>query len=163
MSDIMKSLLATILLIAISLGGQANESRSFTEIRADEALPDNAVRLDTMQPIPQDVIENAVRHIAEQWNTANLEEVLADEFYDAQRLEDTLLAAAPRDAKMRVISIRGQQVLQQYLLDGNRYSRVSVTVRTQVEFNDPQTGFQRREGTAEWILKITEEQAGGGQ
>jgi len=156
MGNAMKRALYITLALLVCLPAFAQESRRFSEIQQADVLPENAVRLNEVQPISRELIETSVQRIAEQWNTANLEEVLADEFYDAQRLEDTLLSSAPRDAKLRVLSIQGQQVLQQYMLEGSRYSRVSVTVRTQAEFEDPQNGFQRREGTAEWILKIVE-------
>jgi len=152
----MRILIVILAVLALASPLQANESRTFSRIQSAEPLPAGATRLNVQQPVSRGLVERAVANIAAQWNTANLEEVLADEFYDAQRLEDTVLGIVPRDAVLRVLSIQGQQVLQQYLLQGNRYSRVSVTVTTQVEFTDSSGVYQRREGVAEWILKITE-------
>ena len=68
-----------------------------------------------------------------------------------------LAAGVPRDAGLRIVSIQGSQILTQYTMagpDGQQalYSRVSVTVRTQVEYNDAQKGFQRLEGTNDLVL-----------
>ena len=152
----LRNSLALVLALCLCSAAGANESRTFSRISSVEPLPPGALRVNDIQPVRRDVLERAVANIAAQWNTANLEEVLAEEFYDGQRLEDTVLSVAPRDATLRVLSIQGQQVLQQYLLEGTRYSRVSVTVRTQVEFTDNSGAFQRRDGTAEWLLKVTE-------
>jgi len=42
-----------------------------------------------------------------------------------------------------------------------RVSTVSVIVLTQIEFSDPQTGFQRLDGTNEWTFRVTERLGGG--
>ncbi len=87
--------------------------------------------------------------------------MLATNFYDKSRLLDALNTNYPRDAKLRILAVQGVQTLAQYVQAGaggveQLVSRVSVTARTQVEFNDPRTGAQRLEGTNEYILLFTE-------
>ena len=87
--------------------------------------------------------------------------MLADNFYDKSRLADALTTNVPRDARLRVVAIQGMQTLNQYLQNTpsgveQRVSRVSVTVSTQVEYNDPQSGFRHLDGSNEYILRITE-------
>ena len=111
------------------------------------------------QPIAATEIESAVRQIAASWGKSDLEPLLADNFNDKSRLLGSLAADVPRDAGLRVVSIQGSQILTQYTMadtDGQQslYSRVSVTVRTQVEYNDAQKGFQRLDGTNDLILLI---------
>jgi hypothetical protein len=67
----------------------------------------------------------------------------------------------PRDAVLRVLGVQGVQTLEQYVQADDSgqamlVSRVSATVRTQVEFDDPAAGFQRREGTNEIVLLVKE-------
>ena len=111
----------------------------------------------SQRPIPASDIEAAVRDIAASWNTPALEPLLAENFYDKSRLLSALAAGVPRDAGLRLVSIQGSQILTQYTMAGPDgrpalYSRVSVTVRTQVEYNDPQKGFQRLDGTNDLVL-----------
>lgn len=115
----------------------------------------------SQQPVSAARVEEAVKKIAAAWNTPNLAPMLADSFYDKSRLVDALSTKVPRDARLRVLSVQGIQTLNQYLQKSasgmeQRISRVSVTVRTQLEYNDPQAGFQRLDGTNEFILLIAE-------
>lgn len=148
--------LFSVLAILLPTGGEAREFRQLKTIPTPATLPTGAVAVKDLQPIPRAVLEEGVENIMAHWNTPQLEEVLSEDFYDAQRLEDNVLTYAPRDANIRLLSIRGHQLLQQYRQDENRISRVSVTVGTQVEFESPAQGFQTRQGTIELILKVTE-------
>ena len=70
---------------------------------------------------------------------------------------DTLV---PRDAILSVQSVQGIQTLQQYLMPADEgedlVSIVSATVRTQLEFNNPSTGFVRLPGVNEFVLQVTQ-------
>jgi hypothetical protein len=111
--------------------------------------------------VTREQVEPAVRELLQSWNTAGLANKLAQQFTDSQRLLDTLHVQAPRDASLRLQSIQGVQTISQYLLQDsttggqNRVSIVSVTIRTQLEFNSPTAGFVRRAGLNEYILRIT--------
>jgi hypothetical protein len=113
-----------------------------------------------IRPVERDRVEAAVRQLAQAWNTPALPAYLAPNFYGKERLLDTLASSVPKDARLRVLSIQGVQTLAQYVQarDGGEVmvSRVSVTARTQVEFNDPKAGLKRLDGTNEFILQVTE-------
>lgn len=151
-------------LFAAAMPASAQEARQLNRIATPQAapkLPPGARAVAAVRPVPAAPVEAAVQQIAASWNTARLEPLLADNFYDKTRLLDTLNAKVPRDAKLRVLAIQGMQTLNQYLQKNpagseDRVSRVSVTVRTQLEFNDPQTGLQRLDGTNEFILLVME-------
>ena len=149
-----------LVLLLAGAYAQAQEFRMLNRIptpAAAQRLPPGASIVSTPRPVPASDIEAAVRDIAAAWNSPALEPMLAENFYDKSRLVSALAAGVPRDAELRVVSIQGSQVVSQYTLagaDGQRalYSRVAVTVRTQVEYNDPQRGFQRLDGTNDLVL-----------
>ncbi len=160
----MRFLILFASLFTVFLLAHAQEVRQLNRIavpKAVQKLPPGARALTTPHPVPQERIDEAVQAVVTAWNTPKLAPLLADYFYDKSRLLDALSTKVPRDAKLRVISIQGKQTLLQYLqknIDGVEQlkSRVSVTLSTQVEYNDPQSGFQRLNGTNEVILLITE-------
>lgn len=130
-------------------------------------LPDGAVAVDEVRPISRDEVAPLVGQVLDQWNSNGLQEVLAGEFFDKSRLLDAVDTRVPRDATLRLQSIQGVQTLQQYIQPGENGNRgkqisiVSVTARTQLEFNDPVAGFVRRAGLNEFILKVTQAAAPG--
>ncbi len=153
--------------LAALLGGlppaQAQEVRRFNRIvtpLAAPALPPGARAVASARPVPRAKVESAVEQITTAWNTPRLEPLLAESFYDKQRLMDSLGTLVPRDAKLRVLGIQGVKTLNQYVQADARgeqlVSRVSVTLRTQVEFNDPRDGFRRLEGDNEVVLRVFE-------
>jgi hypothetical protein len=157
-----------ILLLHLIVSGSV-DSRQFRQIipiagpqRVDAVLPDGAVQLATPTPVPREQVQQAIEQVVSNWNTNDLEQVLGEEFFDKSRLTDAINVQVPRDATLRVQAIQGVQTLQQYQLPesaespGATVSIVSATVRTQLEFNDPQAGFVRRPGVNEFILKITQ-------
>jgi len=151
-----------LLALAASLalaGAHAQEGRGFNPIArpaARPALPDGAVRVSPPIPLTREQVERAVHRVAEAWGNRQLDKVLAPQFRDREKLVDALETKVPRDATLRVTAIQGWQVLDQYRKDGALVSRVSVTVRTQLEFNDPAAGFQARDGTNEYVLTLTD-------
>ena len=158
--------LGTAIVAAIGAAGAAHaqEARQFNRIVTPQTsmkLPAGARLVAAPRPVSQARIEAAVAKIAAAWNTSALGAQLADNFLDKSRLLTTLSTAAPRDAKLRVLSIQGIQVLAQFVQEraaggAELVSRVSVTVRTEIEFNDPQSGFRRLDGTNELILLLSE-------
>ncbi len=156
----LRPLVSLVALLLVSAQGQAQEFRLLNRIAtptAAQRLPSGARLVTSPQPIPAAEIEAAVREVVGSWNKPNLEGLLAENFYDKSRLLGTLAAGVPRDAALRIVSIQGSQLLSQYTMagpDGQQalYRRVAVTVRTQVEFNDPQKGFQRLDGTNDLVL-----------
>lgn len=148
--------LAATLALAVA---NAQEGRTFNPIArpaARPALPDGAVRVSPPIPLAREDVERAVSRVAEAWGSRRLDQVLSPRFRDGQKLIDALETKVPRDASLRVTAIQGWQVLDQHRQGGALVSRVSVTVRTQLEFSDPAAGFQARDGTNEYVLTITQ-------
>ena len=108
------------------------------------------------------IVRKAITELADSWNSGGLGEFVDEGFYNRDRLLDTLSSDIPEDAILRVIDIRNIKQLDSMVSEGNkagtfdRTSRVSATVETQIEFNDPVTGFQRLPGTLEMILNVVE-------
>lgn len=145
--------------IACALPAFAQEGRAFNPIArpaARPALPDGAVRVSPPQPVARERIEQAVGQIASAWNERRVEKVLAPNFQRKDELADALQTKVPRDAALRVMAIQGWQVHDQYLQGGQRITKVSITLRTQVEFNDPAAGHQVRDGTNEYLVTLTD-------
>lgn len=108
-------------------------------------------------PVDKVVVRQAVEQVLRAWNTPTLGHWLAADFAERDRLLAALSFDAPPTARLRVLSIGGIQLLEQERSDGVLRSLVSVTVRAQAEWEDLQQGFQRREGTAEYVLRIVRE------
>lgn len=153
----MKKILCIYSLIVLCALPVQAQFRKFIPINTPGVIPEGAVPVDQWQSIDRKVIELGVRDVMQSWNGQGLGQKLAEEFYDAQRLEDAISTSAPRNAKVRVMAVQGQQLLQQYLIENKRISHVSVTVKTQVEYEDAQNGFQVRPGTQELVLRVTED------
>lgn len=150
--------------LSVSAQVQAQEMRQLNHIASPEKsmLPAGARMLVMPRPVPAELIEFAAQQIVAAWNTPKFADLLADYYFDKSRLLDTLAAEVPRDAKLRLLGILGSQTLEQYVQDDENgvprlYSRVSVTLRTQLEYNDAQAGLQRLDGTNELILLLAGE------
>jgi len=125
-------------------------------------LPPGATAVVPVEPLAREEVEPLVRKVVDAWNGPALDGMLGRGFYDRQRLLDAVDRRVPRDARLEVQSLQGVQTLSQYRLPADEthgervVSRVSATVRTQVEFELPGSGFQRRQGTNELILQVTQ-------
>ena len=84
--------------------------------------------------------------------------LLGNEFYDRSQLNDAMNTKVPRDAQLSLLGIQGVRTLDQQFKDSPSgkllVSTVSVTASTQMTYNDPTNGYQRREGVNEYILRI---------
>ena len=167
MTRIRQAVLACAVCFSVT-GLMAQESRQLNRIPtpstamqlAPSALPPGARRASTTHPVSPRTVETAVRQIASAWNTTALRPLLERNFLNRERLLEAL-RRVPRDAKLRVLAIEGIRTLEQWIENregaGEEYvSRVSATVRTQVEFNDPRGGLQRLDGTNELVLLVRE-------
>jgi hypothetical protein len=148
-----------------AFAAQAQESRTLNPIArppAGGAAPAAAVAPRSFHPVPPELVRAAVEKLVKAWNTPDLAPLLSERFPDKARLLDTLASQVPRDARLNLLAIQGIQVLEQRAspaangIEQEVVSRVSVTFRTQVEYNDPASGFQRREGVNEAILLVRE-------
>jgi hypothetical protein len=157
------AVVSAALIIGAAVAARPADARSFRQFNAiatPQGLPDGAELLPERRPIDRALVERAVRAIVRAWNTGGLDPILAPDFQNRQRLLDTLLRTAPRDAELQVVAVRGVSTLRQYRVEEPagpvRVSTVAAVVRTQVVFNDPVTGYQRLPGTNEFVLEFRE-------
>ena len=149
------------LALAAAFAAQAQEGRTFNPIArpaARPALPSGAVRVSPAKPVTRERVERAVARIAAAWNERRVRDVLAPGFQRKEELADAMQTKVPRDAALRVMAIQGWQVLDQYRQNGRLVTDLSITLRTQLEFNDP-AGYQVRDGTNEYVVTLTEAEA----
>jgi len=139
-------------------------SRLVAELCADGDMCTNLVELTEPQPLRRQTVQQAVREVARAWNSNRLEQYLARDFVDRNRLLDTISDVVPRDARMRVLSVRNVQTLAQYLQPATpersalRLSVVSARAETQVEYNDPVRGFVRsKKDVQEYVFVIADQ------
>lgn len=168
----MKRLLATLVLSA-ALGAGAQQSRQLNPIprpapppppgQVERAAPAAAPRL-VAPPTPavRDAVMRSVELLSKTWNSAQLRTLLSRDFYDRDRVVDAVTSKAPRDAVLRILGVQAINVLSQEVrptrngIEEEVVTRVSVVLRTQVEFNDPAAGFRKLEGLNEAIFVFRE-------
>lgn len=152
---------AVVLAMFAAAATDAREFRVINPIVTPERIPQNAERIDRLRPVNRKLVEQAVRAMAEAWNSGRLDPILdPDRFYNKDRLLDTIAEVVPRDARLTVLSVGGVTTLEQYFQPRKGYkhqiSVVAAIVRTQIEFTDPEQGFLRLEGRNEFVFEIAE-------
>ncbi len=152
-----------MLWLSFSGGAQASEFRSFRPVLTPAVVSDGqgmAANAATrpLKPISRNLAEKAISKIIAAWNGNNINSVLSDNFFDKSLLSNAMNSKVPRDAQLEVLSIQDVQTFNQQVLDSPNgkilVSTVSITVRTQLTFNDPVNGYQRRKGVNEYIMRI---------
>lgn len=136
---------------------------SHADIAVKETLPSAEVEKlanDARARAPQ-LAREAIQRLIQSWNQGDAARHLASGFVDRERFITSWDGQVPRDASVRLLAVEGVQPLDQdNRLEGTPptrlhvQTRVSVRATTQVEFNDPKMGFQRREGRNEYIFLI---------
>jgi len=150
--------------LSISALSDAAQFRRYIDISPQNALiPQGYKAVPTPHRLDRRLIESAVAQVANNFRSPQLRGLLSDRFNDRDQLLDDIQANLPFDATVRVLSIRAPRVLSQYQTLGESgenllLSQVAVTVSSQLEFSDPESGFQRFEDTSEWLLSITTQQ-----
>ncbi len=143
----------------------AAEFRRRATIRTPAALPADAAPVARITPIDRAVVERFIHKLFAAYgaNPAATADLLDDSFVDKSRLLDTMSERLPRDAKLSVLGIGSIRTVSQHIEpgdDGNvLVSVVSATVRSQLVFNDPVTGFSRLEGRGDYFIKIRQKAA----
>jgi len=158
-----------VLWLSVTNGIHASEFRSFQPILTP-ALQNqgrtvaSSAHGKVLKPISRNQAEKAVDTIIAAWNANNVNSVLSDKFFDKSRLNDAMNSKVPRDAQLSLLAIQDVQTLQQKTMDSPSgkllVSMVSITVKTQLTFNDPVNGYQRREGVNEYIIRIKQRAPG---
>jgi len=161
----LQKLALTLSLVCFWPLAQAGEFRQLQPIPTPQKLPKGAAPVQEPQAVDGAGVKKAVNDLMKAWNTSELASKLGDQFFDKQRLLESMSEKVPRDANVRVLGIQNVQVLQQYLEPGadgkgrTLVSRVSATAQTQIEYRDPQRGFQRVDGVNELIFEVREKRA----
>ncbi len=140
----------------------ASEFRTLKRIPTPKALLEGVKAVEEFKPVDRRLVVKAVNMLMDAWNTAGLEQWLADTYTDKTRILDAIDEKAPRDARLRILSIQGIQTMEQHIqtdASGVEWvvSNVSATVKTQLEFNDAVDGFQRLEGLNEYMFWVAQE------
>ena len=159
-----KVILSVALLAVLVYPIHARQFRQIAPIATPDTpavkLPQGAIPVDVDEQLGREEVEKMLRKVLDQWNSSGMSNTLAEEFYDSSRLNDAMDSIVPRDAKLRLQSVQGLQTVQKYKMPdssggrGETVSIVSVTARTQLEFEQPGAGFRRLPGTNEFILKV---------
>ncbi|GAB5413680.1 MAG: hypothetical protein Cons2KO_12830 [Congregibacter sp.] len=156
-------------LAGFTLRADAREFRAIKPINAMAIMPEGAQPPQEFKPVPSELVDQAVEQLMEAWGTPQMQDYLSKDFFDKDRLTDVIDTLVPRDALVRVLSVQGIQTVQQWeevapndpqtML---RVSRVSVVVRTQLEFTNVDGVLETKPGTTEYILKFKQRIDGEG-
>ena len=153
---------ATVLLAAVALASTPHTRAD--EFRAINPIPGLELggRKQVARPVDRAAAEHALRAVFQAWNTPDLRLYLATEFQDRTQLLDQL-TKIPRNATLRLLALESVDTLAQTseAVPGRGdvvklTSTIAAVARTQIEFDDPQTGFQRLEGVDEYVFHVTQ-------
>ncbi|WOJ97991.1 hypothetical protein R0137_05295 [Congregibacter brevis] len=154
------------LLVALTLPAMqvsAKEFRAIKPINTAAVIPEGAQAPDEFKPVATELVDQALEKLMESWGSPQMQDYLSKNFFDKDRLTDVIDTLVPRDAIVRILSIQGIQTVQQWEEPAPgapdlriRVSRVSVVVRTQLEFTRPDGVLETKPGTTEYLLKFKE-------
>ncbi len=152
-------------LMIISSMAFAGEFRTIKPIPTPVMIPKGAKPTGVEEIAPQKAT-SYMKEILNSWNNKKLSQHIAPDFYNKSRLLDAMTDPnkVPPDAKIRLISIKSIQTLNQYerpLSNGagkEIIRTLSVTADSQIELNDPSRGFRKLEGTNEYIIRVIEQE-----
>ena len=142
-----------------SAAGQ--EKRVINPIATPAKLKVGGEAVKTPVPPATETVKANVEKAFKTWNNGDMSDMLSDSFYNKSRFGDAMQTNIPTDSQLKIQSIGSVQTMEQRIVtdpDGGR-SRVTlgaVTVRSQVEFNDPRNGFVRVPGTNEIVFEMRE-------
>lgn len=105
-------------------------------------------------PVHPALAEAFIAELFERWNSRRLDAVLASEFPQRDRVLETFPQRLPPDARLRLINVGAVHTLKQEIVDGAVVSVVSAVVHAQLEYEDPEHGFQRHASVGEYIFRI---------
>lgn len=126
----------------------AQTTRTFKPIKQGEEAQETL-------PLARADLESLLQDIVSSWNTDHFGEYLSDDFYDRERLLRAINDKVPKDARLRMLALQDVRLLEQKEEEEETSYIVSASVRTSLEFEDPNEGFQSLEGENELILKIS--------
>lgn len=153
-----------LILVFTVIKTHAQECRRIQPIKSPDAveapLAEGVRAVKEQIPVDRQTVEKTMQKIAESWNTPEMSKKLANSFYEKDRLMDSMNGNAPVDARLRILSVGSYRLINQGIKSDPGgdllISRISVIAKTQIEYNNPTNGFQRRQGEQEYIIKITQ-------
>lgn len=165
-SPLFRAGLIGALLLAGNSSGWAQQMRQFSLIATPTAAGAESAALTAPSAalpgaIDRQSVADALGGVADAWSNGRLNDVLADDFQQGERLQEAMQFEVPRDAQIRVESVRNIASLgQRRVVDANGQLRnittVTATVQTRIDFNDAANGFVSVPGANELVLEIVE-------
>jgi hypothetical protein len=137
------------------------EKRTINPIATPAKLKVGGEAVKTPVPLAKETVQANVEKVFKTWNNGDMSNTLSDGFYNKSRFGDAMQTNVPTSSQLKIESMGSVQTMEQRIVndpDGGR-SRVTlgaVTVRSQVEFNDPSRGFVRVPGTNEIVFEMRE-------
>jgi hypothetical protein len=150
----MRSHLATLLAACVLLPAPVIAGASPQPAEAPTVA---AVSPAAFVPVDPALVEQAVSALVFSWNTPALDDWLAPDFPDRDRLLLALAEQAPITARLQLLGLGGVLVLEQVREGSALVSLVRATGSLLLEYQDPALGHQRREGRAEFVLRLRRE------
>lgn len=161
----LKQLYLAMLIGAFCIGtASARDFRSMTKIPVAPkgSLMGDQLPRQQFKPLDRGLIEQHIRKILAHWNQADFDQYLAKGFQDKDKLIYTITQSVPRDARLRLLAVKGLSTLSQRRIAGKGkasqrlQSTVVATVDLQLEFNDPFQGQIRLPHSSQFYLQVTE-------
>ncbi len=162
MFKIVKYLLLVSLVLLNANLAHASEFRTLRPIPTPiKGMSKGEIKVKNLPPVSNEAIKAGLNSLLASWNTPRMEKFLAQEFYDRSRLLDAMQTFPAKDARLRLLSIKDVQVMNQKVFPVDkehvtRVSIVSVSALTQIEFEDPVKGFVKLKGENEYLLRVKE-------
>ena len=164
----MKKYFVLIIVFMISFSSSifAQEFRKIKTIRSPRRVAKGLKEFKGKKVVPSknkvkvsaQTVEKVMKKFIASWNTADLKKHLAKNFYQKDRLIDSLNTRLPASARLRLLSVGSYNVLDQGTQESSQgkiiISRVAVLARTQLEYQDTNGQLRRRESEQEYTIKI---------
>jgi hypothetical protein len=152
-------LFACIFLLPYITEGQ--EMRTINSIPTPSKLKKEGQIVQQPIPLDNEKVRTKVEGVFNNWNNGDIGGSLSDAFYDKSRFQNAMQTNIPKDSRLKIQGMGSVQTLEQRIVnnsDGSqrRITLGSVTVNSQLEFNDPQNGFVRVPGTNEILFEMVE-------
>lgn len=153
-----RSLLLGLLLMVPQVladeAGPAEEAPAAAGVAAVDVVEPSVVE-PPLPPVAPELVEALAKDLLRRWNDRGLDELLAADFPQRDRLLDAFPNRVPPGARLRLLSVGAIQTLEQQRIEAGVVSTVSAVINAQLEYDDPERGFQRHQGSAEYLFRIT--------
>ena len=142
-------------------GNEILHSRALTRLCADVNC-DELIHAEKIVPVKKNHVEKIIKKLAKDWKTRRLSEYLAEDFFEKERLLDTLRASTSLAPKLRILAIRDLETISQFVKPvsieraGYRFSLMVAKIKTQVEYNTAKGYVKSKANTQEYLFLIRE-------